>query len=757
MRHIKLIALILFSVASAMGQITVQQPTGIYTNNSLVLRDGTSNKVKNTENITYDYPNSTLKMLQLNGSYGGTGTSFVMGRTAETFKINASDGSTTIRTLTSGTLSNIRLAPNAAQVIEVSYDNVSGIRSTTITGPVDADGAILSGGSVSGARLTSTISTGTSPLVVTSTTLVPNLYVARAALADTSTTNANLTGDVTSSGNATTLTNAPVIAKVLTGYTSGAGTVAAADSILQAIQKLNGNDATNANLTGPITSSGNATSIASQTGTGTTFAMSAGPSFTTSVNTASTSFTAFAGATTLLTFGGTGASASTFMPSTLDATSSTSGAIRSSGGISAAKAANFGTTLNVGTQSGLGIASSASTALNLAIGTTTIASLRMGHGAAPTSPVNGDMWSTTSGFYGRVNGVTVGPLSAGVGTVTVVAAGSLTSTALVTGGGTTTLQTPSATATMDGSGNISTPGSLSIGVGGTTAGAMVMTQGTTQATGTTNITVQAPASVTSYLRTLEGSAGSTGFYLGTVSGTTVTDSKVASIGTGSVVLSAGTLNVTSAKTLAVTNSITLSGTDSTTMTFPSTSATLARTDAVNTFTGLQTFSTGIVSTAGTNSIGSLVDSVDGVTPLMNTIVAYGAGTDYSLTATSAAIDFGTTDPTITLINAGTYLVSGTVNLRYNGATFAANRTITLKLRRTNNTAADLTNGTSFFTSGIVTTTTAGFLHVKLNPVIYTTTNTNDAITVFADVSVVPSAGSFDATSTGSLIIAERKY
>lgn len=68
--------------------------------------------------------------------------------------------------------------------------------------------------------------------------------------ATTVTTNANLTGDVTSVGNATTLTNAPVIAKVLTGYTSGAGTISATDSILSAIQKLNGNDATNAQLTG---------------------------------------------------------------------------------------------------------------------------------------------------------------------------------------------------------------------------------------------------------------------------------------------------------------------------------------------------------------------------------------------------------------------------------------------------------------------------------------------------------------------------
>lgn len=129
-------------------------------------------------------------------------------------------------------------------------------------------------------------------------------------------------------------TNARGIASTLTGYTSGAGTISSADTILQAIQKLDANDATNANLTGvvtsvgnatsiangaitnamlangavanlsgtntgdqtnitgnaatvttnanltgPITSVGNTTSVASQTGTGSTFAMSAGPTF----------------------------------------------------------------------------------------------------------------------------------------------------------------------------------------------------------------------------------------------------------------------------------------------------------------------------------------------------------------------------------------------------------------------------------------------------------------------------------------------
>jgi hypothetical protein len=43
--------------------------------------------------------------------------------------------------------------------------------------------------------------------------------------------------------------------------------------------------------------------------------------------------------------------------------------------------------------------------------TTNRASIRLPHGTAPTTPVNGDMWTTTAGLYVRINGVTVGPLS----------------------------------------------------------------------------------------------------------------------------------------------------------------------------------------------------------------------------------------------------------------------------------------------------------------------------------------------------------
>lgn len=39
------------------------------------------------------------------------------------------------------------------------------------------------------------------------------------------------------------------------------------------------------------------------------------------------------------------------------------------------------------------------------------AGFRLPHGTAPTSPVDGDAWTTTAGLYVRINGVTVGPLT----------------------------------------------------------------------------------------------------------------------------------------------------------------------------------------------------------------------------------------------------------------------------------------------------------------------------------------------------------
>lgn len=59
--------------------------------------------------------------------------------------------------------------------------------------------------------------------------------------------------------------------------------------------------------------------------------------------------------------------------------------------------------------------------LTTAASTTSAAGFRLPHGAAPTSPVNGDVWTTSAGgLYAFINGSTVGPFGAAGGTVTSV-------------------------------------------------------------------------------------------------------------------------------------------------------------------------------------------------------------------------------------------------------------------------------------------------------------------------------------------------
>lgn len=53
------------------------------------------------------------------------------------------------------------------------------------------------------------------------------------------------------------------------------------------------------------------------------------------------------------------------------------------------------------------------TVLDLNAATTGNASLNMPHGVAPSSPVNGDVWTTSAGVYVRISGVTIGPLGVG--------------------------------------------------------------------------------------------------------------------------------------------------------------------------------------------------------------------------------------------------------------------------------------------------------------------------------------------------------
>lgn len=134
---------------------------------------------------------------------------------------------------------------------------------------------------------------------------------------------------------------------------------------------------------------------------------------------------------------------------------------------------------------------------------------------------------------------------------------------------------------------------------------------------------------------------------------------------------------------------------------------------------------------------------------------YAAGTAYTVLNSQNAVDFGTTDPALVLAVAGTYLLLARLRLDFVGATFTGGEVFTGKLRRTNNTAADVSNATSSAVMPAVTTKTYTQFFIDLPPVVYTTANTNDAIAMYAGLDVSPGAGALKVTEAS--IVAVKLY
>lgn len=139
----------------------------------------------------------------------------------------------------------------------------------------------------------------------------------------------------------------------------------------------------------------------------------------------------------------TGAAATATLFSDVTTGSISVGAGLTTGTLNLAAAGTGATNVNIGhTNAVIGITGNTTltgtlTTTSTMIGptpTTSIASLRLPHGTAPSAPTNGDVWTTTSGIYVRVNGSTVGPLgpTGGVSAPLSLSQGSSTPTLTVT-------------------------------------------------------------------------------------------------------------------------------------------------------------------------------------------------------------------------------------------------------------------------------------------------------------------------------------
>ena len=206
--------------------------------------------------------------------------------------------------------------------------------------------------------------------------------------------------------------------------------------------------------------------------------------------------------------------------------------------------------------------------LTTVLSATTGAGFNLPHGAAPTTPVNGDVWTTTGGFFWRQNGTTYQAVNLS-GTQTV--SGSITfSNASLTLGNSTAASTYNL---GTGATLTATTKAINIGTNGVAGSTTNIAIGST--TGTNAITINGPTTlagtVTASGTTLDlgNSAGSATYTLGggaTTTGLTKTVNVGTNGGTGSTTtITIGTSVGTSTTTLqGTTNGVTAAADNNTT-------------------------------------------------------------------------------------------------------------------------------------------------------------------------------------------------
>ncbi len=141
---------------------------------------------------------------------------------------------------------------------------------------------------------------------------------------------------------------------------------------------------------------------------------------------------------------------------------------------------------------------------------------------------------------------------------------------------------------------------------------------------------------------------------------------------------------------------------------------------------------------------------------VNSVESTALGTAYNFTSTYQKVTLGTTSPTVTIPTAGTYLILTTTKVDYSGLTTLSVGNVNIKLRRTNNTAADVLPTVSF-PLGIVTLLSSVANDVDVRQFLYTTTTSGDIIELWGQVTNTLSLGNIQIAAQGATVTAVRLF
>lgn len=133
--------------------------------------------------------------------------------------------------------------------------------------------------------------------------------------------------------------------------------------------------------------------------------------------------------------------------------------------------------------------------------------------------------------------------------------------------------------------------------------------------------------------------------------------------------------------------------------------------------------------------------------LLPKISSYAVGGSQALTATPAQI----LSLSVTLTEARSYLLIPSVRFDFSAATFADTENLTVKLRRTNNTAADITSAVAVGKIGVVSALSESVPFPGFPSVVYSA-GAGDIVQMYASLSDTPYAGAINAVEGSILAI-----